>query len=113
MGNQQTELASNVDDLELAKQLQNFIELEDAPLKRKLTNPMPPGSYYTKPKKSNEMIAAGGGHASPNLLPSQFGDLSIEFGGPPQFGGINQPFGGARAKRPYGSSGYSGYPYNT
>jgi hypothetical protein len=29
--------ASNVDDLELAKQLQNFIELEDAPLKRKLT----------------------------------------------------------------------------
>jgi hypothetical protein len=37
MGNQQTELASNVDDLELAKQLQNFIELEDAPLKRKLT----------------------------------------------------------------------------
>ena len=36
--------ASNVDDLELAKQLQSFIELEDAPLKRKLTNPMPPGA---------------------------------------------------------------------
>ena len=107
----------NVSDIEVAKRMsqddQNFIELEDAPLKRKLTNPMPPGSYYTKPKKSNEMIAAGGGHASPNLLPSQFGDLSIEFGGPPQFGGINKPFGGARAKRPYGSSGYSGYPYNT
>jgi hypothetical protein len=73
MGNQQTELASNVDDLELAKQLQNFIELEDAPLKRKLTNPMPPGSYYTKPKKSNEMIAAGGGHAS-----STFSQVNLE-----------------------------------
>jgi hypothetical protein len=69
---------------------------------RKLTNPMPPGSYYTKPKKSDEMIAAGG--ASPNLLPIQFGDLSIEFGGPPQFGGITQPFGGAIAKRSFGSS---------
>ena len=58
----------NVSDIEVAKRMsqddQNFIELEDAPLKRKLTNPMPPGSYYTKPKKSNEMIAAGGGHAS-------------------------------------------------
>ena len=53
MGNQQTELASNVDDLELAKQLQNFIELEDAPLKRMLTNPYAPGDYYTKPKKSD------------------------------------------------------------
>ena len=48
--------ASNVDDLELAKQLQNFIELEDAPLKRKLTNPMPPGDYYTKPKKSGAYV---------------------------------------------------------
>ena len=48
--------ASNVDDMELAKQLQNFIELEDAPLKRKLTNPMPRGGYYTKPKKSGAYV---------------------------------------------------------
>ena len=49
--------ASNVDDLELAKQLQNFIELEDAPLKRKLTNPMAPGGYYTKPKKREHLYS--------------------------------------------------------
>ena len=48
--------ASNVDDLELAKQLQNFIELEDSPLKRKPTYPMPPGFYYTKPKKSGAYL---------------------------------------------------------
>ena len=67
----------NVSDIEVAKRMsqddQNFIELEDAPLKRKLTNPMPPGSYYTKPKKSNEMIAAGGGHAS-----STFSQVNLE-----------------------------------
>ena len=44
------------------------------------------------------MIATGDGHASPNLLPNQFGDLSIEFGG------INQPFEGARVKRYGGNS---------
>ena len=75
----------NVSDIEVAKRMsqddQNFIELEDAPLKRKLKNPIPSGSFYAEPKKSNEMIAAGGGHASPSLLPNQFRDLSIEFCG--------------------------------
>ena len=37
----------NVSDIEVEKRMsqddQNFIKLEDAPLKRKLTNPMPPG----------------------------------------------------------------------
>ena len=46
----------NVSDIEVAKRIsqddQNFIELEDAPLKRMLTNPMPPGGYFTKPKKN-------------------------------------------------------------
>ena len=48
-GDVENKNASNVDDLELAKQLQNFIELEDAPLKRKLTNPSPQGATTPSP----------------------------------------------------------------
>ena len=47
--------ASNVqDDLELAKQLQDIIDMENAPLKRKNTNPLSPGGYYTKPKQKEK-----------------------------------------------------------
>ena len=42
------------DDLELAKRIQDIIDVEDAPLKRKNTNPLPPGVNYTKPKQKEK-----------------------------------------------------------
>ena len=58
-GDVQNKNSSNVDNLELAKQLQNFIELEDAPLKRKLTNPMPrPGGLLHQAKEERSICTA-------------------------------------------------------
>ena len=59
----------------------NSIIDEEAPMKRKMTKPMPPGT-----KKKNYMIS------------------EPQFGGPATFGMMNEPFGGARSKRPFGSS---------
>ena len=46
----------NVSGIEVAKRMsqddQNFIELEDAPLKRKLTNPMPPRATTPSPRRA-------------------------------------------------------------
>jgi hypothetical protein len=49
--------ASNVDDLELAKQLQNFIELEDAPLKGSSRTICPQGATTPSPRRAEHIYS--------------------------------------------------------